>query len=113
MKSNRFMTILLVLSLIVGGASLPTGVAANPDQSALRAEAQATLAAVTIDVDQANIAYSPVDNVGPKFNQVVQYQEEYVAGRQSFEDGDYRDALKHLREADELIRRQPDWNESE
>ena len=84
------------------------------DQDALRAKAQAVLAAVTMDIDKANIAYSPAgDGAGSNFNEVLRYQQEYQAGSQSFQDGRYGDALTHLLKADEIIRRQPNWSESE
>jgi len=88
--------------------------AANSDDDVIKAKAQAELAAVTIDIDKANIAYSPARNgVGSSFNDVLRYQQEYLAGCQSFQDGKYSDALTHLRKAVEIIRRQPDWAESE
>jgi hypothetical protein len=72
------------------------------------------LDAVTIDVDKADISYSPADSgVGTNFTAVQRYQEEYLAGRQSFQDGKYSDALNHLRKADEIIRSQPDWTQSQ
>jgi len=107
------MTVALVSSLVVGGMSVSV-CAASIDQNVLRAKAQAELTTVTVDVDRANIMYSPADNgVGPNFTKVEQYQQEYLAGRQNFQDGKYAGALQHLRRADELIRSQPDWNESE
>ncbi len=111
MKSRRLMTVALVSSLVAGGVSVSAG--ASPGQNALRAKAQAELTTVTVDVDRANIMYSPADNgVGPNFTKVEQYQQEYLAGRQNFQDGKYAGALQHLRRADELIRSQPDWTES-
>jgi len=96
---------------------IATGVpvcASAASQEPLRAKAQAELAAVTIDVDRANILYSPADNSsGSRFAQVAEYQQEYLAGRQSFDDGQYGEALEHLRKADEIIHSQPDWNQSE
>jgi tetratricopeptide (TPR) repeat protein len=113
MKSRRLMTVALVSSLVVASVSLPAR-AADSDQDAIRAKARAELAVVTIDVDKADIAYSPADNgVGPNYTAVQRYQQEYLAGRESFQDGKYRDALKHLRKADEIIRSQPDWAQSE
>jgi hypothetical protein len=100
------MRLALVTSLIAGGLSVATG-AANPDPNALRAKAQADLAAVTVDVDRANIMYSPADNgVGANFAKIVQYQQEYMAGRQNFDDGKYAEALQLLSKADQIIRSQ-------
>jgi hypothetical protein len=79
-----------------------------------RAKAQAELTRVTMDVDKANIMYSPVDNgLGASFMKVEQYQQEYLAGRESFYEGKYVEALQHLRKADEIIRAQPDWTEAQ
>ncbi len=112
MKSRRLVTVALISSLMAGGMSVSAG-AAGADPNALRANAQAELTTVTVDVDRANIMYSPADNgVGPNFTKVEQYQQEYLAGRQNFQDGKYAGALQHLRRADELIRSQPDWTES-
>jgi hypothetical protein len=86
----------------------------NADQNALRANAEAELARVTVDVDSANIMYSPADNgLGPGFMKVEEYQQEYLAGRKSFEEGKYVDALQHLHKADDIIRAQPDWTEGQ
>ena len=113
MKSGPLMVAALVSSLPVAGASVTTR-AAVPDQTALRMKAQAELAQVTEDVDRANIIYSPADNaVGPNFVKVEEYQQEYLSGRQSVQDGKYTQALQHLRNADKIIRSQPDWTESE
>ena len=113
MKSRRLITLALISNVVAGGVSVSAH-AASRDQNALRARARAELAAVTVDVDRANIMFSPADNgVGPSFTKVEQYQQEYLAGRQSFQDGKYAGALQHLRKADEIIRSQPDWNESE
>jgi hypothetical protein len=72
------------------------------------------MARVTVDVDSANIMYSPADNgFGPSFMKVEQYQQEYLAGRQSFQEGKYVDALQHLHKADDIIRAQPDWTEGQ
>jgi hypothetical protein len=87
--------------------------AARPDPAALKSSAEAELAAVTAEVDQANIRYSPVDDGdGANFAKVLQYQQEYMAGRQSFRDARYGEALQHLRKADEIIQSRPDWTES-
>ena len=81
MKSRRLMTVALVSSLVVCGVSASVR-AASPGQDALRANAQAELATVTVDVDRANIMYSPADNgVGPNFTKVEQYQQEYRSAR--------------------------------
>jgi hypothetical protein len=113
MKSRRLMTVALVSTLVIGGVPISTH-AASSGEAAQRGEARAELAAVTVDVDRANVTYSPADNgLGSNFTKVVQYQEEYMAGRQSFEDGKYRDALQHLRNAEQIIRSQPDWTVSE
>ena len=113
MKSGSLMVAALVSSLAVAGASVTTR-AAVADQTALRVKAQAELAQVTEDVDRANIMYSPAGNdVGPAFTQVEEYQQQYLAGRQNFQDGKYAEALQHLRKADNIIRSQPDWTESE
>jgi hypothetical protein len=101
-----------VASLIAAGAPLSVR-ALSPDQIALKSRAEAELAGVTADVDQANIVFSPVDDAdGPNFAKVVQYQREYMAGRQSFDDAKYNEAMQHLRKADEIIHRQPTWTES-
>jgi hypothetical protein len=85
----------------------------TPDQTAPRSRAESELAAVTIEVDQANISFSLVDDGdGPNYAKVVQYQLEYMAGRQKFQDGKYGEALQHLRKAAEIIRSRPDWTES-
>jgi hypothetical protein len=69
---------------------------------------------VTVDVDKAKIRYSPTDNgVGYNFSKVEEYQQEYLAGHQSVRTVNTARALEHLRKADELIRTQPDWTESE
>jgi Flp pilus assembly protein TadD len=113
MKSRRLMTVALVSNLVVGGVSVSAG-AASADQNALRVKARAELAAVTVDVDRANIMFSPAESgLGSNFTKVEQYQQDYLVGRQSFQDGRYGEALQHLRKADELIRSQPDWTESE
>jgi hypothetical protein len=113
MKSGSLMVAVLVSSLAVAGASVTTR-AAVPDQTALRVKAQAELVQVTEDVDRANVIYSPAYNaVGPNFVKVEEYQQEYLSGRQSFQDGKYAEALQHLRKADNIIRSQPDWTESE
>jgi hypothetical protein len=113
MKPGPLMVAALASSLALAGFSAPAG-AAVPDQTALRVKAQAELAQVTRDVDRANIIYSPADNaVGPSFAKVEEYQREYLSGRQSFQDGKYAQALQHLRNADKIIRSQPDWTESE
>ena len=100
-------------SLVALSVSVSAGIA-KADPNALRTKANAELSAVTVDVDRANIMYSPADNgTGANFAKVVQYQQEYEAGRKSFDDGRYADALKHLSRADKLIRSQPDWTESQ
>ena len=111
MKAYRILTMASVASLLA--AAVPLHVrAANPDQTSLRPQAQAELAAVTMEVDQASIFFSPIDDGdGPNFAKVVQYQREYTAGRQSFQDAKYSEALQHLRKADEIIRSQPNWTE--
>ena len=87
---------------------------ASADQNSLRAQAEAELARVTVDVDSANIMYSPADNgLGPSFMNVEEYQQEYLAGRESFQEGKYVDALQHLQKADDIIRAQPDWIEAQ
>ncbi len=112
MKVYRILTMVSVASLLA--AAMPLHVrAANPDQTSLRSQAQAELAAVTVEVDQASIFFSPIDDGdGPNFAKVVQYQREYMAGRQSFQDAKYGEALWHLRKADQIIRSRPDWTES-
>jgi hypothetical protein len=68
---------------------------------------------VTVDIDQANISFSPVDDGdGSNFARVIQYQQEYMLGRKSFQDARYGEALQHLRKADEIIRSRPNWTES-
>ena len=111
MKSHRILTMASLASLIAAGVPLSAR-AATPDQIALRSRVEAELAAVTVDVDQANILFSPVDDGdGPNFAKVLQYQREYMAGRQSFQDAKYSEALQHLRKADEIIRSRPNWTE--
>jgi hypothetical protein len=113
MKSHRILTLASVASLIATVVPLSAR-AANPDPTALRSRAEAELAAVTADIDQANILFSPVDDGdGTNFAKVVQYQQEYMAGRQSFQDGKYGEALQHLHKADQIIRSRPNWTESE
>jgi hypothetical protein len=112
-RYQQFMTLALVSSLAT--ASMPvTSPAADANQSNLKAKAQAELAAVTVDVDRANIMFSPADDgLGGNFSQIIQYQQEYLSGRQSFDQGKYAEALQHLNEADEIIRSQPDWTQAE
>ena len=115
MKSpdRRLTRMPLITSLAAASLSVAIG-AANADPNALRAKAQAELDAVTVDVDRANIMFSPADNsAGANFARVVKSHNEYEAGRKSFNDGRYADALKYLSNADKLIRSQPDWTESE
>ena len=79
--------------------------AAIPDQAALKSTADAELARVTGEVDQANILFSPVDDGdGPNYAKVVQCHQEYMTGRQDFQDRNYDEALRHLLKADEIIR---------
>jgi hypothetical protein len=112
-RHGRLMRLALVTSLMAGSMSVAAG-AASADQSALKVKAQAELAAVTVDVDKANIMYLPADNgLGANFTKIVQYQQEYLVGQQSFADGKYAEALQHLSKADKIIRSQPDWTESE
>jgi hypothetical protein len=109
MKSHRILIMASVASLIAAAAPLSAR-ALSPDQIALRSRAEAELAAVTVDVDQANIMFSPVDDGdGPNFAKVVQYRGEYMAGRQCLEDAKYSEAMQHLRKADEIIRSNPSW----
>jgi hypothetical protein len=88
MKSHtsfKIATVLMASACVILSAT--TG---SADQNALRAQAQAELARVTVDVDKANIRYSPADDdVGYNFSKVEEYQQEYLAGRQSFQDGKY------------------------
>jgi Flp pilus assembly protein TadD len=113
MKSGSLLAAALVSSLAVAGGSV-SAYPTSQEQNALRVEAQAELDRVTVDVDQANIIYSPADNgVGSDFGKVEEYQQEYLAGRRSFQHGKYSEAVQHFRKADELIRAQPDWTESE
>lgn len=73
-----------------------------------RAKAQAKLAAVTVDVDTANIMSSTADHgAGANFASVLAYQREYLSGRLSLQDGKYAEALQHLDNADQIIRSQP------
>jgi hypothetical protein len=66
----------------------------SADQNSLGAQAEAELARVTVDVDSANITYSPADNgIGRSFMNVEEYQQEYLAGRESFLEGKYVEAL--------------------
>jgi hypothetical protein len=110
---RRLMSFALVTTLVAGGAPVAAG-AANADPNVLRTKAQAELTAVTVEVDRANIMFSPADDgFGANFARVVQYQQEYQAGRNSFEAGRYTEALRHLTNADKIIRSQPDWNESQ
>jgi hypothetical protein len=86
----------------------------SADQNALRAQAEAELELVTVDVDRANIMYSPADDgLGASFMKVEEYQQEYLAGRESFQEGKYVEALQHLNKADDIIRAQPDWTEAQ
>jgi hypothetical protein len=113
MKARRFMTIAIATTLVLGGLSIPAR-AAIAEQDALRAQAQTELPAVTLDVDKANILYSPADNTsGPRLEKVQRYHKEYLKGLQRFQEGNYSSAIKHLRETDEIIRAQPEWNEVE
>jgi hypothetical protein len=112
MKFHRIVTMASVASLIAAGVPLSAR-AVTPDETDLRSITEAELSAVTGDVDQANISFSPLDDGdGPNFAKVVQYQREYMVGRQSFEDAKYGQALQHLRKADEIIRNHPSWTES-
>ncbi len=74
----------------------------------MRAEPQGELAQVTVDVDRANIMYSPADNgLGASFMKIEEYQQEYLSGRQTFQEGKYVEALQHPDKADEITRTQP------
>ena len=107
MTVHRILTVASVASVIAAGVPLSAR-ALTPDQTDPRSIAEAELSAVTCEVDQANIFFSPVDDGdGPNFAKVVQYQREYMVGRQSFEDAKYGEALQHLRKADEIIRNHP------
>jgi hypothetical protein len=87
MKFHRIVTMALVASLVAAGVPLFTG-AVTPDQTELRSIADAELSAVTGEIDKANIFFSPADDGDePNFPKVVHYQREYLAGRQSFDDG--------------------------
>jgi hypothetical protein len=109
----RLMTLALLVSMVAVSLLAAAGIA-NADPNALRAKARAELATVTVDVDRANIMFSPVDNgLGANFAKVVQYQQEYEAGRKSFSAGKYDEALQHLSKADQIIHNQPDWTGSE
>ncbi|MBV8360418.1 MAG: hypothetical protein JO189_21170 [Deltaproteobacteria bacterium] len=116
MKSRyqRFMTLALVSSLTTASMTVMSP-AADAGQSSLKAKAQAELAAVTVDVDRANIMFSPADDGlgGGNFSQIVQYQQEYLSGRQSFDQGKYAETLQQLNEAEQIIRSQPDWTQAE
>lgn len=113
MKSRSLIAAALASSLALPGLSVPAD-SAGSDQNAVKLQARAELGQVTEDIDKADIMYSPADNgVGPNFSNIEEYQEEYLAGRQSFQDGRYAEALQHLRKADDIIRSQPDWSESE
>jgi hypothetical protein len=84
----------------------------SADQNSLRAQAEAELAPVTVDIDSAKIMDSPADNgLGPSFINVEEYQQEYLAGRES-SPAKYIDGLHHLHKADDIIRAQPDWTEA-
>jgi hypothetical protein len=107
MKCRRRGLVRLALLTSLGGQSLAAG-PAKADPNALRANAQAELAAVTVDVDTANIMSSTADLVaGANFANVLAYQREYLSGRLSFQDGKYAEALQHLTNADHIIRSQP------
>jgi hypothetical protein len=107
MKFHKIVTIASVASLVAAGVPLSTG--AMTDQTELRSIADAELSAVTGE-NQANIFFSPVeDGDEPNFPKVVQYQRKYMAGRQSFDEAKYSDALQHLRKVDEIIRSYPSW----
>jgi len=96
----------LVTSLVAVTMSLAGP--ANADPNALRANAQTKLAAVTADVDRANIAYlTPDHGVGANFTNVLVYQREYLYGRLNFQGGKYAEALQHLTKADQTIHSQP------
>jgi hypothetical protein len=112
MKFCKFITLSMVSSFLMGGVLGPA-LAANPDMHTLRKEARAELSSVTLDVDKADVLFSRADGLGsPSLEKVAQYRTEYLAGVQSFLDGKYADALKHLRNADKIIRSQPDWAET-
>jgi hypothetical protein len=107
MKFHKIVTIASVASLVAAGVPLSTG--AMTDQTELRSIADAELSAVTGE-NQANIFFSPVeDGDEPNFPKVVQYQRKYMAGRQSFDEAKYSDALQHLRKVDEIIRSYRSW----
>jgi hypothetical protein len=107
MKCRRRGLVRLALLTSLGGQSLAAG-PAKADPNALRANAQAELAAVTVDVDTANIMSSTADPArGANFANVLAYQREYLSGRLSFQDGKYAEALQHLTNADQIIRSHP------
>jgi hypothetical protein len=101
--------VLIAASLVTICASI-----GSADQKPLRAQAEAELERVTVDIDRANVLYSPADDgLGPRFMNVEAYQREYRAGRRSFQDGKYVEALQHLHKADDIIRAQPAWTEAQ
>ena len=111
MKSHRILTIASFASFIMTSVPLCAR-AAIPDQTALKSRAEAELTTVTAEVDQANILFSAVDDGdGPNYGKVVQCHQEYMTGRQDFQDRNYDEALRHLRKADEIIRSRPKWTE--
>jgi hypothetical protein len=110
---RRLTRLAFITGLLAAIMSLAPG-GANADPTSLRTQAQAELASVTVDVDRANIMFSPADDgTGSNFVKVEDYQQEYLAGQKSFDQGKYAEALQHLRKADKIIRSQPDWTESE
>jgi hypothetical protein len=111
-KSRTSFAIAMVLTA-VGWVALAANTGSTK-LNVLRAKAQAELTRVTMDFDKANIMYSPVDNsLGASFMKVEQYQQECLAGRETFYEGKHVEALQHLRKADEIIRAQPDWIEAQ
>jgi hypothetical protein len=80
--SSAIAKVLIATSFVTICAS--TG---NADPNSLRAQAEAELGPVTVDVDSANIVYSPADNgLGRGFMNVEEYQQQYLAGRESFQE---------------------------
>jgi hypothetical protein len=86
----------------------------SADQNSVRAQAEAELARVIVDVDSANIMYSPADNgLGRGVMNVEEISRNTWPGARVFQEGKYAEALQHLHKADDIIRAQPDWTEGQ
>ncbi len=108
MKSLKLAIMALGLGLVIGAAPQAFAFSLNHDASKVAAEK--TSARVTLDIDKADFYYSVVD---PQPSVRARYSNEYVSGRRALENGQYDEAIVHLRKADQIIRSRLGWIELE